>query len=76
MTSREICDGVNSASSLINLSKQDVHPNKRGESIETFQSINNSVFLNDIHKNSVLTQPNENINHKNFNDSENIIAEK
>jgi len=36
MTSRENCDGVNSTSSLINLNKQDVHPNRRGESIETF----------------------------------------
>jgi hypothetical protein len=77
MTSRELCEGVNSTSSLINLnSKQDVHPNRRGESIETFQSINNSAFQNDLHKLSVLTQPNENINHKNFNDSENIINEK
>ena len=77
MTSRELCEGVNSTSSLINLnSKQDVHPNRRGESIETFQSINNSAFQNDLHKLSVLTQPNENINHKNFNESENIINEK
>lgn len=58
MTSRENGDGINSRGSLINLSKQDIKPKRRGESIETYQGVNNNSIQNDLHKHSVLTQPN------------------
>jgi hypothetical protein len=57
ITSRENGDGINSQGSLINLNHHDTKTKRRGESIETYQGINNNSIQNDINKHSVLTQP-------------------
>jgi hypothetical protein len=55
MTSRETGDGINSQGSLINLNNYDSKTKRRGESIETYQGVNNNSIQNDINKHSVLT---------------------
>lgn len=70
MTSRENGDAVNISNSLINLSKQELKPKRRGDSIETYQNINNSAIHGDLYKHSVLTQPIENTNQQVWNESQ------
>jgi len=55
MTSRETGDGINSQGSLINLNNYDSKTKRRGESIETYQGVNNNSIQNDINSSSKVS---------------------